>query len=46
MERARLKGDDDQAQRLEGIAWRLGGWLDRHRAGSYDNQYLHIFTQN
>jgi hypothetical protein len=25
MERARVQGDDDQAQRLERIAWRLVG---------------------
>jgi hypothetical protein len=28
MERARLRGDDDQARRLEQIAWRLIGVIE------------------
>ena len=28
MEHARFQGDDDQAQRLEGIAWRLIGMIE------------------
>ena len=33
MERARLKGDDDQAQGLDRTAWRLVGVLDRRLSG-------------
>jgi hypothetical protein len=35
MERVRIQGDDDQAQRLERIAWRLIGVIDGMPGGSY-----------
>ena len=37
MERACLQGNDDMAQRLELIAWRLVGVLGRHLSGKADS---------
>ncbi len=37
MERALLQGDDDQARRMEGIAWWLVGVFDGRRAGESDS---------
>ena len=37
MERARLQGDDDQALRLERIAWRLVGVIDGCLSGGSDS---------